>query len=98
MIPITLFYCVRSWQAIPFRRVVVWFAVFTVCCGLTHLANMLEIWVAWYWFSGAMKLLTAVISVITLAQLLPLIPQVLALVTQGSTPETRGPHGGAATE
>ncbi|MBW4470382.1 MAG: PAS domain S-box protein [Stenomitos rutilans HA7619-LM2] len=78
-IPLTLFYFVRKRQDLPFAGVFLLFATFIVSCGTTHI---LEIWTLWhptYWFSGAVKVLTAIVSLLTAYVLVPLVPQALAL-------------------
>lgn len=78
-IPLTLFYFVRKRQDLPFAGVFLLFATFIVSCGTTHI---LEIWTLWhpiYWFSGAVKAMTAIVSLLTAAVLVPLVPQALAL-------------------
>ncbi|XGV97496.1 MAG: ATP-binding protein [Leptolyngbya sp. BL-A-14] len=78
-IPLTLFYFVRKRQDLPFASVFLLFAVFIVSCGTTHI---LEIWTLWhptYWFSGAVKAITAIVSLLTASVLVPLVPQALAL-------------------
>ncbi|MCC5600429.1 hybrid sensor histidine kinase/response regulator [Nostoc favosum] len=78
-IPATLFYIVRKRQDLPFDWIFLLFSGFIVACGTTHL---IEIWTLWhpiYWVSGFVKAVTAIISVITAVQLIPLVPQALAL-------------------
>jgi len=78
-ISIALFYFVRQRQDLPFKWIFLLFAVFIISCGTTHL---LEIWTLWhptYWLSGGVKVITALISVFTAIELVPVIPQVLAL-------------------
>ncbi|MBN4005730.1 hybrid sensor histidine kinase/response regulator [Nostoc sp. LPT] len=78
-IPATLFYFVRKRQDLPFDWIFLLFSGFIVACGTTHL---MEIWTLWhpiYWISGFLKGVTATISVITAVELIPLVPQALAL-------------------
>ncbi|BBD68893.1 multi-sensor hybrid histidine kinase [Nostoc commune NIES-4072] len=78
-IPATLFYFVRKRQDLPFDWIFLLFSAFIVACGTTHL---IEIWTLWhpiYWLSGFVKAITAMISVVTAIQLIPLVPQALAL-------------------
>lgn len=78
-IPITLLYLVRKRQDLPFEWVFLLFGAFIVSCGTTHLLDIWTLWYPTYWLSGIVKAFTALISVITAAQLFPLMPQVLAL-------------------
>lgn len=78
-IPITLLYFVRRRQDLPFDWVFWLFGAFIVACGTTH---AMEIWTLWhpsYWLSGYLKAITAAVSVYTAIQLIPLVPQALAL-------------------
>lgn len=78
-IPAALWHCTRHRRDLLFRGMVVWFGCFIILCGLTHAGNILEVWHPAYWFTAALKLSTAVVSWITMAQLMPIIPQVLNL-------------------
>ncbi len=78
-IPLTLLYFVRQRRDLPFKWIFLLFGAFIISCGTTHL---LEIWTLWhptYWFSGGMKAITAVISIFTALELVPLMPKALAL-------------------
>jgi PAS domain S-box-containing protein len=78
-IPATLFYFVRKRQDLPFDWIFLLFIAFIVACGTTHLIEIWTLWYPTYWVSGFVKALTAMISVITALQLVPLVPQALAL-------------------
>ena len=78
-IPLTLLYVVRQRQDLPFRWVFLLFGAFIVACGTTHLLEVWTLWYPIYWVSGAVKMVTATISIITALELIPLLPKVLAL-------------------
>ncbi|MDM9582133.1 PAS domain-containing protein [Nostoc sp. GT001] len=78
-IPITLLYFVRKRQDLPFNRVFILFAIFIVTCGTTHLMEIWTLWYPTYWLSGCLKAITAIISLYTTCELIPLIPKALAL-------------------
>lgn len=78
-IPATLFYFVRKRQDLPFDWIFLLFSAFIVACGTTHLIEIWTLWHPTYWVSGFVKAVTAMISVITAVQLVPLVPQALAL-------------------
>ncbi|WP_414512264.1 ATP-binding protein [Nostoc sp. PCC 9305] len=78
-IPATLFYFVRKRQDLPFDWIFLLFIGFIVACGTTHLMEIWTLWHPTYWVSGFLKALTATISVITALELVPLVPQALAL-------------------
>ncbi len=78
-IPISLFYFVRQRPDIPYPWIFRLFGAFIISCGTTHL---LEIWTLWYpdyWVEGAIKAITALVSLATAIALVPLLPQALAL-------------------
>ncbi|HEY9633022.1 MAG TPA: PAS domain S-box protein [Coleofasciculaceae cyanobacterium] len=78
-IPITLVYFVRKRVDLPFNWIFLLFGAFIIACGTTH---VMEIWTLWhptYWLSGFLKAITAVVSMYTAAELIPLVNQALAL-------------------
>lgn len=78
-IPITLLYFARKRKDLPFLKIFLLFAAFIVSCGTTHLAAIWTLWYPTYWLSGALKALTALVSVFTALELIPLVPLALAL-------------------
>lgn len=78
-IPLFLVYFVSKRRDVPFNWMFLLFGAFIILCGTGHL---LEIWTLWhpvYWFTGLLKAVTAIVSVYTALELIPLIPKVLAL-------------------
>lgn len=47
--------------------VLYWFAAFIILCAVTHLLGIVTLWVPWYLLSGVVKILCAVVSVVTAA-------------------------------
>jgi len=78
-IPLILLYFVRQRQNIPFRKIFLLFSLFILTCGTTHLMAVWTLWHPSYWLTGAIKAITALISVYTALELIPVIPQALAL-------------------
>jgi PAS domain S-box-containing protein len=78
-IPLTLFYFVRQRQDLPFSWIFLLFAAFIVFCGTTHIAEIWTLWHPTYWLSGIIKAATAIVSLFTAIELVPLVPQALAL-------------------
>jgi len=74
-----LIYFIRQRQDIPFKKVFVLFGAFIIACGTTHLVEVWTLWYPTYWLSGILKAITALISLYTACELIPLIPQALAL-------------------
>jgi PAS domain S-box-containing protein len=78
-IPITLFYFVKKRSDLPFNWIFLMFCTFIVACGTTHLMEVWTLWHPIYWISGSLKAITAAVSVFTAIQLVPVVPQALAL-------------------
>jgi len=74
-IPLTLIYFVYQRKNLPFSRVFLMFAAFIVACGMTHGMGIWTIWHPDYWLSGLIKAITALISVYTALELIPLMPK-----------------------
>jgi PAS domain S-box-containing protein len=78
-IPFVLVYFVSKRKDLPFNWIFWLFGAFIIFCGTGHL---LEIWTLWhptYWVSGVFKAITAIVSLFTALELIPLIPKALAL-------------------
>ncbi|MBP0019156.1 MAG: PAS domain S-box protein [Cyanobacteria bacterium SBLK] len=78
-IPIILVYLVNKREDIPFNWVFFMFGAFILSCGTTHVMGVWTLWHPNYWLSGAIKAVTAIVSVTTAIALIPLIPKVLAI-------------------
>ncbi|MEH2250244.1 ATP-binding protein [Nostoc sp.] len=78
-IPFLLIYFISKRKDVPFNGVFLLFGAFIIVCGTGHL---MEIWTLWhpdYWIAGALKALTAIISIYTAFALFYLMPQALTL-------------------
>ncbi len=78
-IPVVLIYFIRRNRDIPFNRIFWMFGTFILACGTTHLMEIWNVWHGSYLLAGALKAITAVVSVITAAMLIPLVPKVISL-------------------
>jgi len=78
-IPLTLAYLVRKRADLPFNWVFLLFAAFIVACGVTHLVGVLTLWYPFYWFAGAVKAVTALVSIAAAVAVVLLMPRLLAL-------------------
>jgi signal transduction histidine kinase len=78
-IPVLLLVFARRRRDLPFRAIFVWFGVFLVACGLTHLLEAVAFYTPVYRLGGLAKLVTAVASWGTVLALVPVLPQALAL-------------------
>lgn len=78
-IPFLLIYFISKRKDVPFNGIFLLFGAFIIVCGTGHL---MEIWTLWhpdYWIAGALKALTAIISIYTAFALFYLMPQALTL-------------------
>ncbi|ASC70052.1 multi-sensor signal transduction histidine kinase [Halomicronema hongdechloris C2206] len=82
-IPVILFYFIRKRPDLPFSWIFTLFGLFILSGGTTHLMAIWTLWHPDYWQSGGIKAVTAVVSLFTAMEMVPLVPQVL----QFSSPE-----------
>lgn len=78
-IPLAILAFVRNRSDFTYRGVAWLFAAFILMCGLTHVFGIWTLWYAHYWLDGAVKAVTAAVSVATAVALWPLLPKLLAL-------------------
>tara|TARA_R110002073_G_scaffold332410_3_gene518359 strand:- start:91207 stop:93123 length:1917 start_codon:yes stop_codon:yes gene_type:complete len=82
-IPCVLLYSVKRLGKIPspFPKLVFLFAAFIVLCGVTHLNEAIIFWHPHYRLAAVFKVCTAIISLGTVAALIPAIPKFALLRT-----------------
>ena len=78
-IPVMLLKLVRERHDLQFSWVFVLFGAFILACGATHALSLWTIWHPDYLLAGAVKAVTALVSVGTAMALWPLIPKAIAL-------------------
>ena len=78
-IPLALVTFVRRRADIRFGWLVWMFGAFIFLCGTTHVVAIVTVWNGAYGLEGAVKLLTAGVSVATAIALWPVIPQAIQL-------------------
>src|SRR5215467_11101154 len=78
-IPLLLFRFARRRRDISFKGIFVAFGIFILACGTTHVLSAVTVWNPVYRLEAAVKVVTAVASVITFAMLLPMLPTLIAL-------------------
>ena len=78
-IPLLLIYFIRQREDIPFKGIFILFSLFILSCGTTHIMAIWTLWYPSYWISGLIKAITAIVSVLTAFELIPTLPQALAL-------------------
>ncbi len=81
-IPVILVYFVRKRNDMPFNWMFLMFGAFIVACGTTHLLGIITVWNGAYRIEGLVKLITALLSIVTAISLIPLIPKALSLPSQ----------------
>lgn len=81
VIPLALRRVVRARADLPFRAAFTLFSWFLFACASAEVFGIVTLWVPLYWILGFLKAGAAVLSVLTLAKLLPLLPRMLALKT-----------------
>src|SRR5882757_5662122 len=78
-IPAILIYFIRKNRDLPFNRIFWMFGTFILACGTTHLMEIWNVWKGSYVLAGVIKAITAAVSVLTAAMLIPLVPLVISL-------------------
>lgn len=79
-IPISITtYIVVKKQEVAFPRLYWLFAGFILSCGFTHLIEASIFWQPWYRFSGAVKVITALLSWATVIALIKILPVAIHL-------------------
>ena len=80
-IPFTIVYFIRQRKDMQYSWLGILFAGFIIACGTTHLLSAITIWIPLYWLDGLLKAFTAIISIVTAALMLWIVPQALSLPT-----------------
>jgi PAS domain S-box-containing protein len=78
-IPIFLIALAQKRQDLPFRWLFWLFGGFIISCGTTHSMEVITLWYPVYWLLGVVKAITALLSVWTALELVPLLPQALTI-------------------
>jgi PAS domain S-box-containing protein len=78
-IPAALVVFLRRRKDLAFRPIFGLFAAFILACGTTHLLDVVTLFVPLYWTEGAVKAVTAALSIATAVILWPLLPKAVAL-------------------
>ena len=63
LIPVTLWHARAKLQDVLGRTVFLCFAAFILFCGLTHVGDVVVLWLPCYWTHAVNKLITAGISI-----------------------------------
>lgn len=77
-IPITLIYFVHKKRDIPFHFIFIMFGAFIFLCGTTHIVDIWTMWVPVYRLEGAVKAITAAVSLLTAIMMIPIMPKAIS--------------------
>jgi PAS domain S-box-containing protein len=80
-IPAVLLFFIRRRSDMPFPRIIWLFGAFILACGTTHLIEAIIFWEPVYRLAGVIKLLTAIVSWLTVVALAPIVPKALSMRT-----------------
>ncbi len=78
LIPIILVKLIQSREDLPFLPVFWLFGAFIILCGFTHLMDAVIFWWPAYRLGSLIKLMTAIVSILTVYTLLKTLPKLLA--------------------
>ncbi|WP_044241027.1 ATP-binding protein [Flexithrix dorotheae] len=79
-LPIALgFFISKRKDLAQFKSIFILFSTFILLCGFTHIIEIYVVWNPMYRFSGIIKAITALVSVVTAVVAWPMIPLALAL-------------------
>lgn len=85
-----LAYLVRKARKdIPFEWMFLAFGLFIFSCGWTHFMEVWTLWHPTYWLSGAIKAVTATVSLATAIGFFPLLPRIFRLMDTAKASEQR---------
>jgi PAS domain S-box-containing protein len=79
LIPLGLLQLLRKRKDLSFHWMFLLFAAFILSCGATHVLAIVTLWKPFYRFEGLIKLLTALISIVTAILLIRIIPRIATL-------------------
>lgn len=89
VIAATIAYVVLSTKEVPFHVIFILFGTFIFACGVTHLNEVINVWVSSYWISGFTKLLTAAASAGTAIVLQRRVRDIKSLVQSAALHRTQ---------
>lgn len=81
-IPVVIIRYISKKQGLRFVRIYFLFAAFILACGATHFLDAIAFWIPAYRLNALVRLITGVISWITVFYLVRMLPTVFSLKTQ----------------
>lgn len=97
-IPFTLVHLVRKRKDIPFKGILLSFAIFMIACAATHGVKVCTLWRPTYWLSGVISVMAAAVSMTTALLLTKLLPAALARPIRIEARHVRGEQCNAESE
>jgi PAS domain S-box-containing protein len=82
----------RGKSDVPFQVLFLAFALFIIACGSSHIVEAITVWIPVYVLSAVIKVITAIVAIVSLATALMLpyfVPDILLLVQTARTSEER---------
>lgn len=83
-IPLGILYFIKERRDLEFKWVANLFILFILWCGITHITDIITIWIPIYEIQATAKFVTALVSVLTAVMIWVVMPKALAL----PSPET----------
>lgn len=83
-IPVTIIRFISRKQDIRFKRLYFLFAAFILACGATHFLDALAFWLPMYRLSALVRLVTGIVSWLTVFYLVKYLPVLFSLKTQAA--------------
>jgi PAS domain S-box-containing protein len=80
-IPSLLFTFIKKRPDVKFNWIFVAFGLFIMACGITHVMEIVTLWVPAYRWSAFFKVITALVSVVTAVALFRLMPSIVQIPT-----------------
>lgn len=78
-IPAILLYTLRYHKKLPFKSLLILFSAFILLCGAGHLLEAVIFYWPAYRLAGLLKVATAVVSIVTAASMIKILPEALKL-------------------
>lgn len=79
MIPAIILRYISKKHQVRFHKAYIYFAAFILACGLTHLVDAAMFWVPMYRFNALVRLITAIVSWLTIYHLIKMLPIAFSL-------------------
>jgi hypothetical protein len=84
IIPVILILFIQKRRDVPFLPVFTLFGAFIILCGTTHIIDVVLFWKPVYRVSALVRFATAGVSMITVFQLIKILPDALSLKSAGA--------------